>query len=386
MEAMLAEASAAAAEADAFASSAAMKAAPAASLSSAAANDAGPRTPTSARRLSRRRKSSVLPSASKLDRWDTKLGQYPLLGWLEERTGIRKLYLASALLLLCSLLVFRGTGMGVISVCVGFLYPLHMSLKTIENCASLFEQISGANRARHTEQEIADKREEIISALRQWLIYWLVYGLFNTLESLSDSALSWLPVYHPVKLAFLLWCFLPRYQGSQLVFDILVRPVLIRHESAIEESVETAHQAAIASVGRVARTVRAKSIQLSQAIQVAGVAMLGSGSSGASSGPASSPLNLDRLKGEQVRKQVEQIEARTRGLSGISEVGEGEPGAGRSRQTSRTGSATTSPAKQWPPAANAQGQQREEGEQQQQDGVSAAFRAASRLAEQQQRR
>lgn len=94
-----------------------------------------------------------------------------LLGWLEEKTGIRKLYMASALLLLSSLLVFRGTGMGLLSVGIGFLYPLHMSLKTIENCASLFEQITGDNRARHTEEEIADKREEIITALRTWLVY-----------------------------------------------------------------------------------------------------------------------------------------------------------------------------------------------------------------------
>lgn len=94
-----------------------------------------------------------------------------------------------------------------------------------------------------------------------------MYGLFNTLESLSDFSLSWLPIYHPLKLIFLLWCFLPQYQGSQLVFDILVRPVLIRHESAIENGVETAQQAAIFSVGRVGRVVRAKSIQLSNAIQ-----------------------------------------------------------------------------------------------------------------------
>ena len=74
------------------------------------------------------------------------------------------------------------------------------------------------------------------------LVYWVVYGLFNMFESLSDFSLSWLPIYHPLKLLFLLWCFLPQYQGSQLVFDILVRPVLIRHESAIEASVETAQQ------------------------------------------------------------------------------------------------------------------------------------------------
>lgn len=178
-----------------------------------------------------------------------------MLGWLESHTGVRKVYIASFLLLLLLLLVFRGTGMGCVSVLVGFLYPLHMSLKTIENCTSLFEQITGENRNKHTEEQIREKRGEIIGQLRQWsshthaleqrgrpaatawsrsavrslthcnvcvrvvcmcrLVYWVVYGLFNTLETLSDTALSWLPVYHPVKLLFLLWCSLPQYQGER---------------------------------------------------------------------------------------------------------------------------------------------------------------------------
>lgn len=74
------------------------------------------------------------------------------------------------------------------------------------------------------------------------LVYWVVYGLFTTLESVTDLSLSWLPIYHPLKLVFLLWAFLPQYQGSQLVFDVLVRPVLLRHESTIESGVQTAQQ------------------------------------------------------------------------------------------------------------------------------------------------
>lgn len=91
-----------------------------------------------------------------------------VLGWLELHTGVRKVYIASFLLLLLLLLVFRGTGMGCVSVLVGFLYPLHMSLKTIENCTSLFEQITGDNRNKHTEEQIREKRGEIIGQLRQW--------------------------------------------------------------------------------------------------------------------------------------------------------------------------------------------------------------------------
>jgi hypothetical protein len=91
-----------------------------------------------------------------------------LLGWIESHTGVRKLYLASAFSILALLLIFRGTGMSLFTVLVGFLYPLHMSLKTIENCTSLFEAISGENRNLHTEEEVAAKREDIVGQLRKW--------------------------------------------------------------------------------------------------------------------------------------------------------------------------------------------------------------------------
>lgn len=134
--------------------------------SSGSSAGAGYRTPQRSR--SREEAESIIPSASKLAAWDSKLGKYPLLGWLESHTGIRKLYSASFLLFAFCALVFKGIGMGLLSILVGFLYPLHMSLKTIENCTGLFEEITGENRGRHTERELQEKREEIIGQLRKW--------------------------------------------------------------------------------------------------------------------------------------------------------------------------------------------------------------------------
>ena len=133
--------------------------------SGSGSGDASYRTPQRSRS---REEESIIPSASKLQAWDKKLGKYPLLGWLEAHTGIRKLYSASFLLVAFCALVFKGVGMGLLSVAVGFLYPLHMSLKTIENCTGLFEEITGDNRGRHTEEELREKREEIIGQLRKW--------------------------------------------------------------------------------------------------------------------------------------------------------------------------------------------------------------------------
>jgi hypothetical protein len=107
VEAMLAEATAAAAAADSFAASSSLAAAAPSQpplpllhlpISGALDEAAGPRTPNTGRRMSRRRRSSVLPSASKLDKWNTKLGKYrqwnsgrrtargpsPLIRWLSQ--------------------------------------------------------------------------------------------------------------------------------------------------------------------------------------------------------------------------------------------------------------------------------------------------------------
>lgn len=93
---------------------------------------------------------------------------------------------------------------------MGFLYPVYMSFKTLERPTT--------------------------PLLRQWLMYWIVYGVFTTCEHISDKIFAWsaslppsvlialadargccsavlrrVPFYNPLKLLFLLWCFLPRY-------------------------------------------------------------------------------------------------------------------------------------------------------------------------------
>lgn len=417
---------------------------------SGSGSGAGAASRTPQRSRSREEPDSIIPSASKLQAWDKKLGKYPLLGWLEAHTGIRKLYSASALLVAFCALVFKGVGMGLFTVLVGFLYPLHMSLKTIENCTGLFEEITGDNRGRHTEQELREKREEIIGQLRKWsqhtrtphratrlwrtdagagrsmraasgawrssaslllllcsfvlfsppaavrLVYWVVYGLFSTFESLGDTALSWLPVYHPLKLLFLLWCFLPSWQGSQLVFDILVRPVLVRHEQAIEHGVHTAHQAAVFSAQRIGRSVRANSIQLSQALITKGMGLVNQvrapPSAGAlqSSGAADAPAAPVSGGSHIVRDRVASIESVERRLSDISEFDQSRSRGGSHLELSRVASSSAmdnrAKAVASIAAKGAGGDYFNSADEGQQEGVSnLAFEAAGRVAQANQR-
>jgi len=72
-----------------------------------------------------------------------------------------------------------------------------------------------------------------------WLTYFVIYGLFNVTEAITDTILFWLPYYRVLKLGFLLWCFLPQTMGCKVVYEKLVRPFLSAHQTHIDSSLET---------------------------------------------------------------------------------------------------------------------------------------------------
>jgi hypothetical protein len=178
---------------------------------------------------------------SRLDRWDDSLDKYPLLHNFELYTGVRKVYVASVAIAATILLVFFGLGTSVICGLVGFLYPMYMSYKTIE--------------------------KPTMELLKQWLMYWIVYGIFTMFEHYSDTALSWIPFYHPLKLVFLLWCFLPRYNGATTIFQAFVRPILIKNEALVEESILQAQQAASEITSVMTSQLKDKGLQLGHALR-----------------------------------------------------------------------------------------------------------------------
>ncbi len=108
------------------------------------------------------------------------------------------------------------------------------------------------------------------------------------------------PFYYPLKLAFLMWCFLPQSKGAQTVYDTVIRPTLSAHERKIDSSLDSVRAAAgrtvssaVRSVGSgVARSVRSGSVNFTEAIKsklIESVMNSAVGGAGTPS-PAPSPL------------------------------------------------------------------------------------------------
>jgi len=75
----------------------------------------------------------------------------------------------------------------------------------------------------------------------KWILYWAVYGSFGLVEPFSDRILSWFPLYHHMKFAFLVWLQLPSTNGSRHLYTRYLRPFLLRHQTNLDQIVNFLH-------------------------------------------------------------------------------------------------------------------------------------------------
>lgn len=132
-----------------------------------------------------------------------------LIGKLEEKTGVKKKILVFGTVAATGLYLVYGYGAALLCNMIGFVYPAYYSIKAIES---------------------ENKEDDT-----KWLTYWVVYGIFSVCEFFSDIFLYWFPFYYAFKCLFLLWCMAPvAWNGSQILYNQVVRPCFLAHEETID--------------------------------------------------------------------------------------------------------------------------------------------------------
>ncbi|KAL3863067.1 hypothetical protein ACJMK2_004845 [Sinanodonta woodiana] len=71
----------------------------------------------------------------------------------------------------------------------------------------------------------------------KWMMYWIVFALFCSVETFSDVLLSWLPFYYEVKIVFVFWLLSPVTRGSSFLYKKFVHPSLVKREKEIDECI-----------------------------------------------------------------------------------------------------------------------------------------------------
>lgn len=129
---------------------------------------------------------------------------------LEKKTKVNVEYFVVAFVAVLALCIFSGFLAGPITNFVGFLYPAYASIVAIESTG---------------------KEDDT-----QWLTYWVVFAFFCVIENFTDYILYWVPFYYAIKVTFLAWCMIPKYQGAKIVYTNVIKPIFEKHESAIDRA------------------------------------------------------------------------------------------------------------------------------------------------------
>ncbi|XP_033180908.1 receptor expression-enhancing protein 1 isoform X2 [Mastacembelus armatus] len=69
----------------------------------------------------------------------------------------------------------------------------------------------------------------------KWMMYWIIFALFTTVEAFTDMFLCWLPFYYELKIAIVVWLLSPYTKGSSVLYRKFVHPTLSSKEKDIDD-------------------------------------------------------------------------------------------------------------------------------------------------------
>lgn len=77
----------------------------------------------------------------------------------------------------------------------------------------------------------------------KWMMYWIVFGLFISVETFTDIFVSfWCPFYYEFKIFFVLWLLLPIFKGSNYMYRKVIHPFFTQKEQDIDEMIAKAKE------------------------------------------------------------------------------------------------------------------------------------------------
>lgn len=149
-----------------------------------------------------------------LNEIELRLLQYPNLKAFRSRTGFPLVYSIGAVIVLSLTVLYFISGSTIITSVVGVVYPGYMSLKAL----------------RYNEN------------LDVWLSYWIWYGLFTLIESMTDVLLFWIPLYQFIKMGFYIYLYAPSTKGALFLYRRVLQPYVRRFQQYEQQILENVQQ------------------------------------------------------------------------------------------------------------------------------------------------
>ena len=135
----------------------------------------------------------------------------PFLQPIAKKIGVPPKYLLLGIVVALSTILVLPFFGHCLANSILFCYPAYKSFKAIES----------------------QKKEDD----QRLIAYWIVFGLIYSFDALFRFLLSFLPFYHLIRFALMASLFVGDFRGSQYVYVILIRPVLLKYTRHLDQIV-----------------------------------------------------------------------------------------------------------------------------------------------------
>lgn len=158
-----------------------------------------------------------------------------ILDTISQATGLPKAKVLKGSLVFLVLFVVFGIGQAIITNIIGVAYPVFMSFHALESRDSSNDD-------------------------KQWLTYWVVFGLFSMTDSCAGFILHFIPFYYVLKVATLIWLFHPATQGASYVYRELIHPY-VEHLNWFERQIQDGINSGVNQVKGTVSSLTGKKIE-----------------------------------------------------------------------------------------------------------------------------
>ncbi|CAL8105105.1 unnamed protein product [Calicophoron daubneyi] len=138
-----------------------------------------------------------------------------MLDKVEKKTKIPRVNFVLGFAGVLAIYLMFGWGSSFIATFIGFVYPAYRSMKALETF---------------------DKEDDT-----HWLTYWTVFASVSVIEAFTDLFFYWIPLYSFFKCALFVFMMWPGHNnGSQLLYQHVLRPYVLKQEKKIDSVLDAA--------------------------------------------------------------------------------------------------------------------------------------------------
>ncbi len=67
----------------------------------------------------------------------------------------------------------------------------------------------------------------------QWLTYWVVFSFVSIVENIAGFITEFIPFYFPLKVAFFVWLYHPKFMGAGMVYSQVMKPFVMPYVESV---------------------------------------------------------------------------------------------------------------------------------------------------------